>query len=57
MFILFERLRPCFLQDVAYGTCKLKLDSGGHAVILAVIRTLIPSRIIAQLKAFKDLRV
>ena len=35
MFILVERLRPCLLQDVAYGTCKLKLDSGGHAVILA----------------------
>ncbi|XP_073242488.1 acetylcholinesterase-like [Porites lutea] len=43
--------RPCFLQDVAYGTRKLKLDSGGHAVIPAVIRTLIPSRIIAQYQA------
>ena len=49
--------RPCFLQDVAYGTRKLKLDSGGHAVIPAVIRTLIPSRIIAQYVAYcKDIR-
>ena len=44
--------RPCFLQDVAYGTRKLKLDSGEHAVIPAVIRTLIPSRIIAQYLAY-----
>ena len=44
--------RPCFLQDVAYGTRKLKLDSGGQAVIPAVIRTLIPSRIIAQYQAY-----
>ena len=44
--------RPCFLQDVAYGTRKLKLDSGGHAVIPAVIRTLIPSRIISQYQAY-----
>ena len=44
--------RPCFLQDVAYGTRKLKLDSGGRAVIPAVIRTLIPSRIIAQYQAY-----
>ena len=44
--------RPCFLQDVAYGTRKLKLDSGGHAVIPVVIRTLIPSRIIAQYQAY-----
>ena len=44
--------RPCFLQDVAYGTRKLKLDSGGHAVIPAVIRILIPSRIIAQYQAY-----
>lgn len=44
--------RPCFLQDVAYGTRKLKLDSGEHAVIPAVIRTLIPLRIIAQYLAY-----
>ena len=30
----------------------MKLDSGGHAVIPAVIRTLIPSRIIAQYQAY-----
>ena len=35
-----------------YGTRKLKLDSGGHAVIPAVIKTLIPSRIIAQYQAY-----
>ena len=39
--------RSCFFQDVAYGTQKLKLDSGEHPVIPAVIRTLLPSRIIA----------
>ena len=44
--------RPCFLQDVAYGTRKLKLDSDEHAVIPAVIRTLIPSKIIAQYQAY-----
>ena len=49
--------RPCFLQDVAYGTRKLKPHSGGHAVIPAVIRTLFPSRIIAQYVAYcKDIR-
>ena len=40
------------MQDVAYGTQKLKLDSSGHAVIPAVIRTLIPSRIVAQYQAY-----
>ena len=44
--------RSCFFQDVAYGTQKLKLDSGEHPVIPAVIRTLIPSRIIAQYQAY-----
>ena len=45
--------RPYFLQDVAYGTRKLKLNSGGHAVIPAVIRTLIPSRIIGQYQPYR----
>ena len=44
--------RSCFFQDVAYGTQKLKIDSGEHPVIPAVIRTLIPSRIIAQYQAY-----
>ena len=44
--------RPCFLQDVEYGTRKRKLDSGGHAVIPAAIRTLIPLRIFAQYQAY-----
>ena len=41
--------RPELLQDVAFGTKTLKLDSGGGlSYIPAVVRTLIPSRIIQQ---------
>ncbi|KAL9974162.1 hypothetical protein ACROYT_G011171 [Oculina patagonica] len=40
--------RPEFLQDVAFGTKTLKLDSGEKIIIPAVIRTVIPSRIITQ---------
>jgi len=40
--------RPDFVQDVAFGTKTLKLDSGEKIVIPAVIRTVIPSRIISQ---------
>ncbi|KAK3725259.1 hypothetical protein QZH41_001292 [Actinostola sp. cb2023] len=40
--------RPELLQDVAFGTKTLKLDSGERIIIPAVIRTLIPSRIIEQ---------
>ena len=40
--------RPEFVQDVAFGTKTLKLDSGEKIVIPAVIRTVIPSRIIRQ---------
>ena len=44
--------RPELLQDVAFGTKTLKLDSGGGGgglyIIPAVVRTLIPSRIIQQ---------
>ena len=40
--------RPALLQDVAFGTKTLKLDSGGGVIIPAVVRTLIPSRIIRQ---------
>ena len=40
--------RPEFVQDVAFGTKSLKLDSGEKIIIPAVIRTVIPSRIIRQ---------
>ena len=40
--------RPEFVQDVAFGTKMLKLDSGEKIIIPAVIRTVIPSRIISQ---------
>ena len=40
--------RPEFTQDVAFGTKTMKLDSGEKIIIPAVIRTLIPSRIITQ---------
>ena len=37
-----------FIQDVAYGTKELKLDSGEKIPIPNVIRTMVPSRIIKQ---------
>ena len=40
--------RPEFVQDVAFGTKTLKLDLGEKIIIPAVIRTVIPSRIIRQ---------
>ena len=40
--------RPELLQDVAFGTKTLKLDSGGRVIIPAVVRTMIPPRIIQQ---------
>ena len=43
--------RPDLFQDVAFGTNNLKLDSGKHIIIPAVIRTLIPSWIIEQYTA------
>ena len=43
--------RPDLLQDVAFGTKTLKLDSGERIIIPAVIRTIIPSRIISQYMA------
>ena len=36
------------MQDVAFSTKSLKLYSGERIIIPAVIRTLIPSRIISQ---------
>ncbi|KAK3735536.1 hypothetical protein QZH41_005013 [Actinostola sp. cb2023] len=44
--------RPELLQDVAFGTKTLKLDSGERIIIPAVIRTLIPSRIIEQYTSY-----
>ena len=44
--------RPDLLQDVAFGTKNLKLDSGENIIIPAVIRTLIPSRVIKQYAAY-----
>ena len=40
--------RPEFVQDVAFGTKTLKLDSGDKIIIPAVISTVIPSRTIRQ---------
>ena len=42
---------PQLHQDV-FGTTTLKLDSGEHIIILALVRTLIPSRIIEQYTNF-----
>ena len=44
--------RPNFLQDVAYGTKELKLDSGERITIPNVIRTMVPSRIVKQYLSF-----
>ena len=44
--------RPDLLQDVAFGTKNLKLPSGEHIIIPAVIRMLIPSCIIEQYAAY-----
>ena len=44
--------RPECIQDVAFGTKTLKLDSGERIVIPAVVRTVIPSRIISQYLAY-----
>ncbi|CAB4026770.1 Transposon Tf2-6 poly, partial [Paramuricea clavata] len=44
--------RPELLQDVAFGTKTLRLDSGERIVIPAAVRTLIPSRIIEQYAAY-----
>ena len=38
--------RPELLQDVAFGTKTLRLDSGERITIPAAVRKLIPSRII-----------
>ena len=44
--------RPEMVQDVAFGTKVLKLDSGDSIIIPAVVRTMIPSRIIEQYQSY-----
>ena len=44
--------RPEMLQDVAFGTKVLKLDTGESIIIPAVIKTMILSRIIEQYSAY-----
>ncbi|KAI8493398.1 hypothetical protein Bbelb_287950 [Branchiostoma belcheri] len=44
--------QPHLLQDVAYGTKTMKLDSGEVITIPAAIRTIIPSRIIQQYQQY-----
>jgi len=44
--------RPELVQDVAFGTKTLKLDSGDSIVIPAVVRTMIPSRTIDQYESY-----
>lgn len=44
--------RPEYLQDVAFSTKTMKLDSGERLAIPAVVRTLIPTRIIEQYLAY-----
>lgn len=44
--------RPELVHDVAFGTKTLKLDSGDSIVIPAVVRTMIPSRIIDQYQSY-----
>ena len=44
--------RPDMLQDVAFGTKVLRLDTGESIIIPAVVRIMIPSRIIDQYSAY-----
>ena len=44
--------RPELVHDVAFGTKTLKLDSGESIIIPAVVRTMIPSRIIDQYQRY-----
>ena len=44
--------RPELLQDVAFGTKTLRLDSGERITIPAAVRKLIPSRIIEQYTSY-----
>ena len=40
--------QPAYLQDVAFRTKKLRLETGEEIVTSAAVRTVIPSRIIRQ---------
>ena len=40
--------RPDYIQNVAYGTKKMRLDLGEELIIPGAIRTMIPARIIKQ---------
>ena len=44
--------RPDMIQDVAFATKTMKLDSGERIIIPAVIRTVIPSQIIQQYTSY-----
>lgn len=44
--------RPDMIQDVAFGTKTMKLDSGERIIIPAVIKTVIPSRINEQYTSY-----
>ena len=46
--LLYFISQPAYLQDVAFGTKKLRLESGEEIVTSAAVRTVIPSRIIRQ---------
>jgi len=44
--------RPTYIQDVAFGTRKIHLDSGEEFVVPGAIRTMIPARIIKQYQSY-----
>lgn len=44
--------RPDMLQDVVLGSKVLRFDTGESIIIPAVVRTMIPSRIIEQYSAY-----
>ena len=46
--------QPAYLQDVTFGTKKLRLKSGEEIVTSAAVRTVIPSRIIRQYQTGAD---
>ena len=50
-FIDFDN-RPCFYQDVSFGTRKLKLDNGEQVTMPNVIRTVTRSTMISQYLKF-----
>ena len=44
--------RPEYIQDVAYETRKIHLDSGEEFTVPGAIRTMIPARIIKQYQSY-----